>query len=168
MEGSIKQIAFNEFQQQLKAKAAIVYDFMMEEKNMPYEIINSNQHIIDKFAYEQATMGIDEFEAEQDEVINENNVQEKISDYLTDGYDTDFIKFNLEAALPDDEIKKFLTHDLFLAVTNKSPYGEVSEFFWKEKIDSIQSDSELAGYVKTQNVEEFVEKYAPEWYELRD
>ncbi|MGK3595524.1 hypothetical protein ACSLPC_28435, partial [Escherichia coli] len=64
MEGSIKQIAFNEFQQQLKAKAAIVYDFMMEEKNMPYEIINSNQHIIDKFAYEQATMGIDEFEAE--------------------------------------------------------------------------------------------------------
>lgn len=91
-----------------------------------------------------------------DERLDTNQPDSYYYDLVKDRFDEEYLKLKML-----DELSK--------KIHNKSPYNKVeTRYCWMSAGDNIESLSELQKYIDEEDIESFVNKYAPDWEEWID
>lgn len=153
----------------LYKKIEPIFSEYMEENNMPYYVYNSSVYLSerDKIADEQTNLAMDDF-FEQYPDLAENNMSKSVIEFVQENYSNDFLKLAIDQKINTEKLTEHLIEIIEDEISHISPYNSLSREFWIEKARNVPSNSELAGYIKNQNYEVFIESYAPDWQEIQD
>src|SRR5699024_5160552 len=156
-------IAFTLLHDVIYDKVSEAYDRFVDENSIPQKS-ESNSRVVAQIADEQTELGYQDIMQQKD--LSEEDINDQVRDYVTETYDDDFLIVKLTekvdyAALREDRIA-----DLLLNLMNREPYNVVPREYWKNQARRVPDIKELSDYRKTDGLEPFVEKYAPEWEEI--
>lgn len=140
------------------------YDRYLEEENIPSRLLP--QSTVERIVYEQMDLGFSEFWEEEVDNLDGDNYTDKVSDYVNENYDADFITNKIEDKVDVETIKAGLLDELALRIINTEPYGYAPRSYWIGKARLVDSLKELGTYADGEDLTEFVEKYAPDWEEI--
>lgn len=140
------------------------FGIFLNESAMPQKL-ELQENVIYKVTEEQTDLAFDDFMQEVDQV-SEDEINDLVRDYVNENYDTDFLMVKIEEKIDYDQIREELTDDLMLNLRNTEPYNVVPREYWYTQSRRVQNVEELAEYTKTDGLEPFTEKYAPDWEEI--
>lgn len=84
--------------------------------------------------------------------------------YIEEFYGKDYMLEKLKHALTGGRIRAVMLAELFDLLQNTDPYRKQTDMsFWLKKANEIPSNIELQWYLSKRGVNEFVERYAPDW-----
>lgn len=167
-EGSDEKVSSNEvknvFLPLLQNKANDAYERFLTEEGLVGLPISDQSRVVNVIAEEQANFTIEEFLNDSDG-LNQSNLAELAKDYIEENFDSDHLLVQVEKHINYDQIREELTDEFLLILTNTDPYGLAPTSFWNSKLQSIPLNK-ITDFVKSENIAEFVEQYAPEWEEV--
>lgn len=137
---------------------------IMEEKNLTDDMVVSYRDLPQKIAEQQTTLSKSEFFTEQ-LGITEDNVGDLLNEYINNNYNYDFIYINVLHKFKLTDVQEIAKSQLINLVAMTTPYSEAPKSYWIEAVNRVGTLKELAGFVKEQNVDEFINKYADDWKE---
>lgn len=144
-------------------KVSAAYERFVEENEIPQKL-SSNRDVINQVTDEQTDLGYDDFIQKED--VSQNEINDQVRDYVNDNYDSDFFMSKIAEKINYDQLQEELTEDLILNLMNTEPYNVVSREYWYSQARRVPNIKELAEYIKTDGLEPFTEKYAPDWEEI--
>lgn len=153
----------------LKQRISNICHRYINDQHIPRRKVREFE-IIDKVTDEQLDLGIEEFtEIIRSEYnVNSKQVEEKASEYIRENYDNDYLYMKVEAQIDQEKIQKELKDDLVSELLSTPPYNQLERSYWVSRVNMLESIKELDSFAKTEDLEGFAGKYAPEWKELRE
>ncbi|EPM6858967.1 hypothetical protein ACTPGW_002593 [Enterococcus faecalis] len=158
-EGQLKNI----FSEAMRERVNEVFESFIEEKKIPSNFVNS--YVVERITDEQTELGFNDFLSEKNQ-DSDYELEDGIRDYLIENYDDSYLILQFEGYIDEDKLTEDLQEELVLNLINTEPYGYADRTFWYGKARSVSSLEELAGYVKSNDLLSFVEKYAEDWEEI--
>lgn len=144
-------------------KVSDAYERFREENSIPQKS-TSNKDVINQVTDEQTDLGYNDFIQQKE--LSPDDINNQIRDYVNENYDSDFFIVKIAEKIDYDELREELIEDLLLSLINTEPYNVVPREYWNNQARRVPNIKELAEYSKTDGLEPFVEKYAPEWEEI--
>lgn len=149
--------AYEEFKRQYNIKTGSSYD---------------QAKVVEEIVDEQTDLGIDDFldydnDENADDPLSENNVDERIKDYVEENYDSDFLITNIERKYNFDSARTDAIEEARLYLVNTEPYGNIPDSYWVAILNHV-SLNELLKYINSEDWNGFVEANAPDWQEQLD
>lgn len=159
-ENQVKEL----FREGLQRKFSEGYEAYLEEKGIPENLVDNN--VLSRVVDEQVDLGFDEFWNEEEESIDENNISDKITEYIKENYDDGYMFVKFQDKINEEQIKLDLLDALVSVLSSSEPYSVLSRNYWMSKARIVDSLKELSGYASGDDLEEFVMKYASDWEEV--
>lgn len=156
--------ALAEFRKAIEEKFRFGYENYLEEQGIPEKLVSID--ILDKVVQEQVDLGFDEFWEYEKAGINENNFSDKVTEYIDENYDSDYIYMQFESKIDEDKIALDLKDELVLRLINTEPYGNVSRSYWLTQANRVKSLKKLSAYASVDDLDDFVMTYASDWEEI--
>src|SRR5699024_442980 len=102
----------------------------------------------------------------QQKDLSQEDMNDQVRDYVNENYDDDFLIVKVTEKVDYESLREELIEDLLLNLMNREPYNVVPREYWNNQARRVPNVKELSEYTKTDGLEPFVEKYAPEWEEI--
>lgn len=144
-------------------KVTNAYEMFMEENSIPQKSAD-HKDVINQVTDEQTDLGYNDFIKSKD--LSQENINDQVREYVNANYDSEFFIVKVAEKIDYDEIRESLVEDLLLNLINTEPYNVVPREYWNNQARRVPNIKELAEYTKTDGLEPFVERYAPEWEEI--
>ena len=153
------------FIEKITLKVTDIFEDYLDD--FPSFVYSRFKGTIEEVTDEQVDLGFDELlEWLKEENISEDDVLEKVEEYVDENYDRDFLYQLVEREVDDDELTKDLEDELVLMLINTEPYGYAPREYWEAKVKEVSSVQELGNYAGSQDgSHRFVEDYASNWEE---
>lgn len=144
-------------------KVSEAYDRFIDE-NAIHQKSESNRRVVHQVTDEQTELGYHDFMQRKN--LSQEDVNDQLRDYVNENYDDDFLMVKVTEKVNYEALREDLIDDLLLNLMNTEPYNVVPREYWNNQARKVPNIKELSDYTKTDGLEPFVEKYAPEWEEI--
>lgn len=138
-------------------------DYLSDNNILVSDLMPKN--ITELIADEVANSGFEEFVKVVNDV-DENNISEKITDYIKSNYDQSYFNVKFERLINFDAIRETVSERLLLILENTEQFANVSSSYWLSAISKVGSLGELTKMATEDGVYSFVEKYAADYAEV--
>lgn len=156
--------AVDKFREGIEVKFGEGYENYLDEQGIPEKLVPKN--VLNNVIDEQVDLGFNEFWETEKDSIDENNLFEKITEYISENYDSDYVFVKFQEKINEEQIKIDLLDGLVLILSSSEPYSVLSRNYWMQKARMVGSLKELSGYANGDDLEDFIMKYASDWEEI--
>jgi conjugal transfer/entry exclusion protein len=155
-----------EVEKSLSRVAQNVYEGFEQDNLLDKYPMYKQEGPVSLFVEEQTEPCSEEITEEyQDAVpkLDKNTAPSLVQQYIAENYDTSFVYDQLSRKYDYDKAFEEARDQLQNMLQNTEPYHSYNLSYFMSKANSINNLTELFRYATTDGVNEFVEKYAPEY-----